>query len=277
MRVVRRAGGGRFAALVTRGGTLAALAFVVATPALVHGADQAAVCKNRKGRAVGRYTLSVSRAFGKNKKAPNTANLAEDLAKAQAKLTKSFTRAEFSGYFGSLGCETTGDVGVMESKADSFVADLLDELCPPACGGPFVGECNGACPPGAVCSTQDLSTCTCISSASPCGATAPVCNGECPAGEECITVDSFPLPQCQCAPPGTVLCQNSAFPVCGGLCPAGQECFPGFGSPSSGGVPFCGCAATGSVCGGPSCFGSCPAGFACAVVPPCSNICAPIP
>ncbi len=276
--VVRGAEGGRFSTLVTRGGILATLVFAVATPALVLGADQGAVCKARKGKAVGSYALSVLRAFGKNKKAPNTAKLAEDLSKAQAKITKSFTRAEFSDYFGSLGCETTGDVGVIEGKANALVDDVLDELSPPPCGGPFTGQCNGSCPLGAVCTTQDLNTCTCVSSASPCGATAPVCNGQCPTGEECITVSGFPLPGCQCAPPGTVLCQNSAFPGCGGLCPAGQECFPGIGSPSSGGAPGCGCAIAGSVCGvPPSCFGTCPAGFACAVLPLCSNICAPIP
>src|SRR5262249_4166163 len=55
------------------------------------------------------------------------------------------------------------------------------------CGESSFPQCGGACPAGAVCSSQDLATCTCISSADPCGGTAPVCNGTCPTGEQCFS------------------------------------------------------------------------------------------
>jgi hypothetical protein len=42
-----------------------------------------------------------------------------------------------------------------------------------------------------VCSTQDLSTCTCIDGAQPCGDTGPACNGQCPMGEECFATGGF--------------------------------------------------------------------------------------
>jgi hypothetical protein len=100
---------------------LAAAALVLLeAPRLVHAAEPAAVCKDKKGKAVGIYTLGVLKAFGKNTKAPNTARLAQDLSKAQVRITKGFTRAEFSGYFGTR-----------EAKANAFAADVLDEIPPP--------------------------------------------------------------------------------------------------------------------------------------------------
>jgi hypothetical protein len=100
-------------------------------PRLVQAVEPAAVCKDKKGKAVGTYALGVLKAFGRNRKVPNTAALAQDLSKVQARITKGFTRAEFSAYFGNLGCETTGDVGAMEAKTNAFVADVLDEIPPP--------------------------------------------------------------------------------------------------------------------------------------------------
>jgi hypothetical protein len=113
-------------------GLLLTAALVLLDPSqLVLAAEQAAVCKDKKGKAVGVYALGVLKAFGRNTKAPNTAKLAGDLSKAQVRISKGFTRAEFSGYYGSLGCETTGDVGAMEAKTNAFVADVLDEIPPP--------------------------------------------------------------------------------------------------------------------------------------------------
>jgi hypothetical protein len=109
----------------------AAALLLIEPPRLVQAAEPAAVCKDKKGKAVGTYALGVLRAFGRNTKAPNTAKLAADLSKAQVRITKGFTRAEFSDYYGNLGCETTGDVGTMEAKANAFAADVLDEIPPP--------------------------------------------------------------------------------------------------------------------------------------------------
>jgi hypothetical protein len=113
-------------------GLFAAAALVlVAPPRLLQAAEQAAVCQAKKGDAVGMYALDVLKAFGRNTRAPNTAGLAQDLSRAQVRISKGFTRAEFSGYYGALDCETTGDVGAMETKANSFVEDVLDEIPPP--------------------------------------------------------------------------------------------------------------------------------------------------
>ncbi len=95
------------------------------------GVDQASNCKAKKAKAVGSYASSVARAFGKNAKIPNTTKLAEDISKAQVKISRAFTVAEYSDYIGSLGCATTGDVGAQESKANLFIDDVLEELCPP--------------------------------------------------------------------------------------------------------------------------------------------------
>jgi hypothetical protein len=45
------------------------------------------------------------------------------LAKAEAAFARAFARAEARG-----GCATTGDVGAMEAKVDSFIADVVSEL-----------------------------------------------------------------------------------------------------------------------------------------------------
>ena len=125
-------GAAAFAALRAVGPLLAAAALVlVEPPRLVAAAEPAAVCKSRKGKTVGTYTLAVLKAFGKNARVPNGAGLAQDLSRAQAGITRGFTRAEYSGYFGDLGCEITGDVAAMEAKANAFAEDVLDEIPPP--------------------------------------------------------------------------------------------------------------------------------------------------
>ncbi len=100
-------------------------------PPRLEAAEQAAVCQAKKGDAVGMYALDVLKAFGRNHRAPNIAGLAQDLSRAQARISKGFTRAEFNRYYGALDCETTGDVGAMETKANTFVEDVLDEIPPP--------------------------------------------------------------------------------------------------------------------------------------------------
>ena len=81
--------------------------------------------------------------------------------------------------------------------------------------------CGGACPPGAVCATRDLSTCTCIDETEPCGSTAPACNGACPDGEACMGIGGYILPRCGCLPIGSTPCGTSQ---CGGDCPPDMEC-----------------------------------------------------
>jgi hypothetical protein len=169
--------------------------------------------------------------------------------------------------------DDAGHYAAKNAPADTL-ADCSDAslsgLTP--CGETVFPECGGACPAGSVCASQDLSTCTCVSSADPCGGTAPVCNGTCPAAEVCTSQGSPPFNSCTCAPIGATLCGNAAFPTCGGDCPAGEDCHPFmFSTP---GVPDgCGCAPPGS-CG--SGGAQCPPGFACAVAPG-FEVCAPIP
>jgi len=140
----------------------------------------------------------------------------------------------------------------------------------PPCGSLSFPECGGTCPAGSECSSQDLATCTCISSSDPCGGTAPVCNGTCPVGEACFSLGSPPFNSCSCAPIGTTPCGASGYPVCGGDCPAGSTC-----GPITVSSPFiedsCGCSA--APCGGGGT--QCPLGFQCAIAPG-FEVCAPI-
>jgi hypothetical protein len=61
---------------------------------------------------------------------PNAAKLVSDISKARSKPTRRFTRAEFDGTGLSRGCDTVGDVGTLEGKADIVVEDTLDEIDP---------------------------------------------------------------------------------------------------------------------------------------------------
>jgi hypothetical protein len=168
--------------------------------------------------------------------------------------------------------DVAGTYVAMDAPA-STLADCSDAslaaLAP--CGDTPFPECGGGCPAGSVCSSQDLATCTCVSSADPCGDTFPVCNGTCPAGEACFSQGSPPFVSCTCAPIGTTPCGSSAFPVCGGDCPAGATC-----DPITNSSPFiqdgCGCSA--APCGGGGT--QCPPGFMCAIAPG-FQVCAPIP
>jgi hypothetical protein len=92
------------------------------------GVPPDATCKDKKAKEAGKYTLGIAKAFGSNIKTPNTSKLATSLSKAQSKITKGFTKAEFSGTGTSLGCDTIEDVDDIEDKANTLVDDVLDEL-----------------------------------------------------------------------------------------------------------------------------------------------------
>jgi hypothetical protein len=80
------------------GAILVSVLTVVAGVTSAHaGVNPADSCKDKKGTALGRYGLGRLKAFGKNGKAPNVGKLGTDLSKAESKLTKGFTRAEFTG------------------------------------------------------------------------------------------------------------------------------------------------------------------------------------
>ena len=88
------------------------------------------ICKDKKSRYLGKHTLALAQAFGRNAKTPNGGKLVSDISKARSRLTKRFTRAEFSGSGVSRDCFTTGDAGPLGDKVDVLVEDALDELAP---------------------------------------------------------------------------------------------------------------------------------------------------
>jgi len=92
--------------------------------------NSGAICKDKKSRDIGKHTLALAQAFGRNAKTPNGGKLVSDISKARSKLTRRFTRAEFTGTGVSRDCLTTGDVGTVEDKAELVVEDTLDELGP---------------------------------------------------------------------------------------------------------------------------------------------------
>jgi pimeloyl-ACP methyl ester carboxylesterase len=85
------------------------------------------LCKDKKGKAVGKKALDKAKAFGRDAKKPNEAQLVSDLSKAESKYEKGFTRAEFTGAGDDRGCETTADACTLEAAVDDFVRDLLCE------------------------------------------------------------------------------------------------------------------------------------------------------
>lgn len=165
---------------------------------------------------------------------------------------------------------------VARHASAAVLADCSDAaLGGAACSDGVFPDCGGACPVGSVCSTQDLATCTCISSASPCDATAPVCNGQCPAGEACRTFGPSPFSTCACLPEGATPCGDPGFPACGGACPGADVCRPA-AVPGPAGGDVCICAAPApcdASCGG----ADCPAGLYCAIVPGPGCLCVPLP
>jgi hypothetical protein len=86
------------------------------------------LCKERKAKETGKRLLGVLQAFGKNVKISNLGKFSSDISKAQSKFTKGFTKAEFSGAGVSRSCETIEDADDIESKADFFVQEMLNDL-----------------------------------------------------------------------------------------------------------------------------------------------------
>jgi hypothetical protein len=109
---------------------LALGAFLAGGTVAFAGTPPDALCKDKKFKSTGKVDLDLLKAFGKNKKKKNVAKLNSDISKAQSKLSKGFTKAEWTGKGDSRGCTTTNDVGAIESKAEAFVADVITELCP---------------------------------------------------------------------------------------------------------------------------------------------------
>jgi hypothetical protein len=105
--------------------------------------DQIPICKDKKLKATGKNTLDLLKAFGKNKKKKNVAKLTTDLSKAQSKMTKGFTRAEWTSQGDPRDCQTYNDVGPMENKVEQLVQDVIDELCPSPSGA-FVDGTTGS-------------------------------------------------------------------------------------------------------------------------------------
>jgi hypothetical protein len=88
--------------------------------------DPADACKEAKLKAAGKKAAALLKAIGKNTKSPNSVQLDQGVSKARSKFTKAFAKAEGKG-----GCQTTGDVGTVETQIDTDVAELLGILCPP--------------------------------------------------------------------------------------------------------------------------------------------------
>jgi hypothetical protein len=114
-------------------GAIAVGAFALSAAVSYAGVPPDAVCKDVKGKEAGKYVLNTAKAFGANIKVANTTKLGSDLSKAHSKITKGFTKAEFSGSGAAKGCDTIEDVDDIEAKGDALVADVLDELA----GAPF--------------------------------------------------------------------------------------------------------------------------------------------
>jgi hypothetical protein len=114
-------------------GAIAVGVFTLGASAAYAGVPPDATCKDVKGKEAGKYVLNTAKAFGANIKVANTTKLGSDLSKAHSKITKGFTKAEFTGTGSAKGCDTIEDVDDIEAKGDALVADVLDELA----GAPF--------------------------------------------------------------------------------------------------------------------------------------------
>jgi hypothetical protein len=86
------------------------------------------LCTEKKLKATGDNTIDLFKGFGKNLKSPNTTRLTGDLSKAQSKITKKYSSAEFTGSGDPKDCNTVGDVGAIETKVEEFVAQQLSML-----------------------------------------------------------------------------------------------------------------------------------------------------
>jgi hypothetical protein len=264
-----------------RHGVVAALVFgicfAVASGASAGVADDA-LCKDKKAKATGGHVASLLKAFGKNLKVPNTAKLSIDVSKAQSKITKKFTKAEFDGAGDPKGCQTTGDVAAIEAKCDLLTAETLVTISP-VCGDGIKGgaeQCDGsddsACPGlclgnclCAVCDDGDVNQPSEQCDEGPGG--GPCCTASClfrPATTNC---DDGLLCNGTDACDGANICVHSGDPCPGTECNTCQEatdsCFdPNTTACASDGI-FCtgpercdgagGCVSTGDPCLGTQC------------------------
>lgn len=212
-------------------------AFLLAGP--VHaGTDPADACKNAKAKATGKKASDLLKAIGKNVKKADPVKLAASISKAQSRLTKSFVKAEGKG-----GCLTTGDVGVLEAKTDTFAMDAASLIIEgQECGNDIqegLEECDGTDAAG--CQFGCKGDCTCV-----------VCGDDVTEGiEECDGTDDG-----ACAGLCQINCRCLA-PVCAnGVLEAGEECDPPCSTGACGVGEICGvdCACVPDVactCGSP--------------------------
>jgi hypothetical protein len=105
--------------------SLVVVLLAMCAPAVHAATDPASACTDAKAKAAGKKAGALLKAYGKNIKKSNPAKLAQDVSKAQSKLTKAFVKAEGKG-----GCATIADVATVEAKVDSLVADAVDEINP---------------------------------------------------------------------------------------------------------------------------------------------------
>ena len=114
-------------------GILAVGVLALSATAASAGVAKNDLCAAKKEAEVGKNVLGLLKAFGKNNKVPNTAKLSDEISKAQSKITKGFTKAEFTRNGDDKGCAvgSVGDVGAIEDKAEGLVQDVLDDLIVP--------------------------------------------------------------------------------------------------------------------------------------------------
>lgn len=118
---------------------LLALAFLVSSASEGDaGVRPADLCKDTKGKAAGLHAKHLLKAFGKNSKKTDTAQLGTDVSKAQSKLTKGFSKAESRN-----GCQTTGDVEAIQADVEAFVADVIAFF-----SLEYANDANWLCRPG---------------------------------------------------------------------------------------------------------------------------------
>lgn len=180
------------------------------------GVDPGSLCKDKKGKETGKDAVGLLKAFGANLKVLNTTKLNFDISKAQSKVTKGFSKAEVPG-----DCQTTGDVGTIEEKAESFTREIIGSINP-ICGDNILA-------PGEDC--DEVSDCC-----------SPTCQFEpggtaCNDGNACTNPDSCDqVGNCG----GGSLCGNNVLDVgcgeecdgtddaaCPGQCLSGCQCCSG--------------------------------------------------
>ena len=167
-----------------------------------------------------------------------------------------------SSVAGSCGVCGGGPTTTSTTVATTTTTSTLP-MIPPPCAATAIPFCDGFCGPGGMC-LDPGGGCVCVPAGGmPCGAAMgpPLCYGECMfAGQACMDVGGL----CVCRDttgPVPPVCPASISPACDGDCGGlGTMCLdPGGG---------CACVPSGGMACGvaapfPTCYGECPAGFAC--------------